>query len=323
MEALFIENHQLALRECTRPQPKAGEVLIKVAYAALNRADLFQREGNYPLDSAYPVSGLEVSGHVAALGQGVSRWREGDAVCALLSGGGYGEYALARAEHCLPIPAPLSLKEAAAIPECAATVQMALFNDAQLKRGEAALVQGGASGVGTTAIQMLRAYGCGVFATAGTPEKVAFCEQLGARGIHYQAQDFAAIIKEAGGVDVALDIVGGDHINRILSCLKVGGRLVSIAFLEGNQPHISAGRLLMKRLHWMGATLLARSDGEKAAYLQQLERHLWPQIASGQFTPVIDSVYPLHEASLAQEKMQKHLHCGKILLKVCEENPER
>ena len=320
MQALFIEKKQLVLRECAAPTPEAGEVLIKVAYAGLNRADLFQREGTYPIDEAYPVSGLEVSGHIAALGQGVSRWREGDAVCALLAGGGYGDYAIAKAEHCLSIPSPLSLEQAAAIPECAATVQMSIFNDAGLKRGEAVLVQGGASGVGTTAIQMLRACGCEVFATAGTPEKVALCEQLGAHGIHYKTQDFAAMIKEAGGIDAALDIVGGEAINRILSCLKVGGRLVSIAFLTGNQPQISAGRLLMKRLHWMGATLRARSDGEKARYLRQLEQYVWPQIAAGQFVPVIDSVYPLAQAAKAQEKMQNYLHCGKIILKVCEDN---
>lgn len=317
MQVLEIANGRLVPVTRSMPQPGAGQVLIRTAYSGLNRADIFQRQGSYaPPPGAPDVPGLEVSGHIAAMGENVCDWQEGEPVCALLSGGGYSEYVLAQADHCLPLPAGLSLREAAALPECAATVWMALLADARLQPGEVALLHGGASGIGTTGIQMLRAYGCAVFVTVGSAEKAARCASLGATPILYRQQDFVAAVKDAGGVDAVLDIVGGEYIERSLQCLKPGGRLVSIAFLQGHKVSLSAGRLLMKRLHWMGATLRARNDEQKAAYIAALRETVWPWIEAGRLRPVIDSIYPLGEAEAAQEKMEKYLHCGKILLQV-------
>ena len=317
MQALFIEDKNLVVRECARAAPAADEVLIKVAYAGLNRADIFQREGSYPAPNAdYNVAGLEVSGQIAAIGADAQGWALGDAVCALLDGGGYAEYAIAKAAHCLRVPEPLSLEQAAALPECVATIWMALMEEAQLQGGERVLIHGGASGVGTTGIQMARAYGCEVFCTVGSPEKAALCEQLGATSILYKDQDFSAIVKAAGGADVILDMVGGDYIDRGLRCLNVGGRIVSIAFLKGADIQLNAARLLLKRQRWIGTTLRARSDAQKAEYIACIRETVWPWVGSGAFAPVIDSVFPLAQAATAQEKMQKYLHCGKILLKV-------
>lgn len=319
MHALIVEHKQLVLTELPTPVPAAGEVLIRVHYAGVNRADIFQREGSYK--AVNPILGLEVSGTIEELGEGVQGFALGDAVCALLSGGGYGEYVAAQAQHCLPIPHPLTLQQAAALPEAAATIWMALMDEASLQPHEKVLLHGGASGVGTLGIQMLRAYGCEVFTTAGTPEKLAKCAALGANAIAYREQDFVEVVKEAGGVDVVLDMVGGEYIDRSLQCLNVGGRLVSIAFLQGSNVQISAGRLLMKRLRWMGATLLARPDAQKAQYVAALRETVGPWIAAGKVIPVIDSVFDLQDAAAAHEKMQKSLHCGKILLKTCYANP--
>jgi NADPH2:quinone reductase len=317
MQALFIDNAQLIMRQCTQPVPAADEVLIKVAYAGLNRADIFQRQWNYPAPNAqYNVAGLEVSGQIAAMGADAQGWALGDEVCALLDGGGYAEYAIAKAAHCLPIPENLSLEQAAALPECVATIWMALMDEAQVQPAERVLIHGGASGIGTTGIQMLRAHGCEVFCTVGSADKAALCEQLGAKAILYKEQDFSAIVKAAGGADVILDMVGGDYIDRGLRCLNVGGRLVSIAFLKGADIELNAARLLLKRQRWIGTTLRARSDSQKADYIAHIRKTVWPWVELGALAPVIDSVFAFSDATHAQEKMQKYLHCGKILLKV-------
>lgn len=299
------------------PQPGPGEVLIRVHYTALNRADIFQRQGSYaPPEGVTDVPGLEVSGKIADVGPGESRWRIGDAVCALLPGGGYAQYAVAKAVHCLPLPVEGDFASAAALPECVTTVWMTVFAEAMLQPGERLLVHGGASGIGTTAIQMARAQGCEVFTTAGTSEKCALCEQLGAKAILYNEQDFSTIVKEAGGVDVVLDMVGGDYISKNIKALRQGGRMVSIAFLKGNQMELNAAGLLMKQLRWTGMTLRNRSDEEKAQYISHIANQIWPWVAEGWVRPVIDSVYPLRHAAEAQERMEKYLHCGKILLQV-------
>lgn len=328
MQAVFIQDGHCVLRECAAPAPKQGEVLIKIAYAGLNRADLFQKEGTYPPPQGAPnIPGLEVSGHIVALGDGVSDWAVGDCVCALLAGGGYAEYVAVPAAHCLPIPqfspspqpSPRGegdLLLAAALPECVTTIWMALFEDARIKPSERVLIHGGASGIGTTGIQMMRAHGCEVWTTVGSPEKADLCASLGATPILYKELDFAEIIREAGSVDVVLDMVGGEYIERSLKCLRTGGRLVSLAFLQGNKVELSAGRLLLKRLHWMGATLRARSDEEKAQYLCAIRQTVWPWIAQDHLKPVIDSVFPLEEVEKAQDRMEKYLHCGKILLQI-------
>ncbi len=310
------------------PAPGAQEVLIRMAYAGLNRADIFQRQGSYaPSEGVTDVPGLEVSGEIAATGEAVTRWRVGDRVCALLPGGGYAEYALAHADHCLPIPAfspqpdtfpgakaVPELALAAALPECVTTVWMALFATARLQAGETVLVHGGASGIGTTAIQMIRAAGAVVFATAGSDDKTALCQRLGATGINYETQDFVTHVKAEGGVDVVLDIVAGDYVAKNVKVLKPRGRLISLACLKGGQADVPVGSILLKQLSWHGLTLRNRTDAEKAYYIRQIEDTVWPWAAQGAVRPVIDSVWPLEQAAQAQEKMEKCLHCGKILL---------
>lgn len=300
------------------PKPNPHDVLIKVSYAGLNRADVMQRQGTYPApdDAPADIPGLEVSGHIVALGEGVVEWSVGDAVCALLSGGGYGEYALARSECCLPIPQNLGLKEAAALPECVTTVWMTLFDIANLQPGERVLVHGGSSGIGTTAIQMVRAHGCEIIITAGSKKKCDACEKLGATTINYQEADFVEIIRDAGGVDVILDMVGGDYIGRNFKCLKSGGRMVSIACLNGSDVSFGMGGLLMKRLSWTGCTLRSRTIAEKANYIRHIRQTIWPLVEAGEIAPVIDSQFPLTNAMAAQEKMENSLHIGKILLQV-------
>lgn len=317
MQALFIEARRLRLRQLPLPEPKADEVLIAVDYAGLNRADLFQLAGQYPApDAQYDVPGLEVSGRVVMSGPKAGAWQPGDAVCALLSGGGYASHAIAKAAHCLPVPDPLTMAEAAAIPECGATVWMALFDEAQLQPGESVLIHGGASGIGTTAIQMLRATGCPVWVTVGSQKKADRCAALGARPILYREADFTDILRAEGGVDVVLDIVGGSYIDRSLRCLKPDGRLVSLAFLEDTAVSLQAGRMLVKRLRWIGTSLRARSDAQKAVYLEHLQHMLWPHIHEKRFRPVLDQIFPASEAEKALEHMRKYLHCGKILLKL-------
>ncbi len=301
-----------------RPEPGPGEVLLRVAGAGVNRPDLIQRAGLYPPPPGAPQTmGLEASGEIAALGPGVTRWRVGEAVCALLPGGGYAEYAAAPEGSVLPIPAGLSLVEAAALPETVFTVWANVFEAGALARGETFLVHGGASGIGTIAIQMAAAAGATVYATAGDAAKVALCERLGAaRAINYKSEDFAEIVGEFGGVDVILDMVGAPYLQKNLDILRPRGRLVYIALLQGARGEIDLMRVMLKRLTITGSTLRARPIEEKARLAREVERVVWPWIAAGQVKPIIDSTFPLEDAEAAQARMQAGAHAGKIVLTV-------
>lgn len=299
-----------------RPEPGPHDILIHVAAAGVNRPDLVQRAGNYPPPPGAPETlGLEVAGEVAATGAGVTRWKVGDQVTALLAGGGYAEYALAHEDSALPIPAGLTMFEAAALPETVFTVWANVFEAGALKPGETLLVHGGASGIGTTAIQMAHTYGARVFATAGDAEKVALVQKLGAeRGINYRDEDFEKIMRDADGADVILDMVGGPYIQKNINVLKDQGRLVNIAFLQGPKAEINFNRVMLKRLTLTGSTLRSRSVQEKGRIAREVERHVWPWIEAGQVKPVIDSVFPLSDAEAAHARMQAGTHAGKIVL---------
>jgi putative PIG3 family NAD(P)H quinone oxidoreductase len=306
----------LSLTELPQPAPGPREILIKVAAAGVNRPDLLQRAGFYPPPPGAPETlGLEVAGDVAAVGADVRRWRKGDKVCALLPGGGYAEYAIADEGAALPIPAGLSALEAAALPETVFTVWANVFETGALKSGEAFLVHGGASGIGTTAIQMAAAAGAVVYATAGDAAKVALCEKLGAaRAINYREEDFEAALKEAGGVDVILDMVGGDYTAKNLAVLKEFGRLVIIAFLKGPKAEADLSLIMRKRLTLTGSTLRSRSIAEKARLAREVEEHVWPWMTAGKVKPVIDSTFPLERAEEAHARMRASAHAGKIVL---------
>jgi putative PIG3 family NAD(P)H quinone oxidoreductase len=308
----------LVLREGQRPVPQAGEVLIAVAAAGVNRPDLLQRAGLYPPPpGANKVLGLEVSGHVAALGAGVTGYKEGDAVCTLLNGGGYANFVTTPADRLMPVPAGLTLVEAAGLPETVLTVWANVFERAALQAGERFLVQGGASGIGTTAIQMACAQGARVFATAGNAEKCALCERLGAeRAFNYKTEDYEETLRSLGGVDVVLDMVGGPNVAKHLGLLRDNGRLVQIAFLQGSLVQIDLMRLMLKRLTLTGSTLRSRPDAEKARLAKAAQQTVWPWIEAGLVRPVIDSVWPLAEAEAAIARMQLSEHAGKIILKV-------
>jgi putative PIG3 family NAD(P)H quinone oxidoreductase len=305
-----------------RPQPGPGQVLIKVAAAGVNRPDLIQRAGHYPPPPGAPLTmGLEVAGHIEAIGPvefgTASRWTVGDAVCALLPGGGYAEYALAPDGSVLPIPAGLSMVEAAALPETVLTVWANVFEAGGLKGGETLLVHGGASGIGTTAIQMAAAQGARVFATAGDEAKTGLCQQLGAaRAINYRTEDFETIVLSAGGADVVLDMVGGPYIQKNINLLNEFGRLVFIAFLQGPQADLNLMRVMLKRLTITGSTLRARPTAEKARLAAAVEQAVWPWIAAGKVRPVIDATFPLEHADAAHARMQAGTHAGKIVLTV-------
>ena len=303
------------------PQPGEGEVLIRVAAAGLNRPDLMQREGKYPPPAgASDIPGLEVSGTVAACGAGVQRWGEGDRVCALVAGGGYAEYCAAPEAQCLPVPASLDLIAAAGIPETFFTVWTNVFERGRLRSGEAFLVHGGSSGIGTTAIQMASRFGARVFTTAGSGEKCRACEQLGAeRAINYKAEDFSAVIHEitgGRGVDVILDMVGAPYFTRNLDLLTMEGRLVQIAMLQGAKAEINLARLLRQRLTVTASTLRARTVDEKGAIAEALERAVWPMLEKGEIKPVIHTTLPLVQAADAHRLMESGTHIGKILLTV-------
>lgn len=303
------------------PRPAAGEVLIKIAAAGVNRPDCLQRQGSYPPPpGASDIPGLEVAGVIAALGEGVSNWKIGDEVCALLTGGGYADYCVAPAPQCLSIPAGLTLLQAAALPETFFTVWSNVFDRARLQPGEILLVHGGASGIGTTAIQLARALGSRVFTTVGGIEKIQPCLNLGAeRVINYREEDFVQVIKEVThnkGVDVILDMVGGDYTQRNLSALAVEGRLVFIAFLRGAKVELNLAPVMMKRLTITGSTLRARPVAHKAPIAQALRETVWPLLASGTIRPLIDQVFPLTEAAAAHSLMESNRHVGKILLQV-------
>jgi NADPH2:quinone reductase len=307
----------------SRPVPELGpgEILIRVAAAGVNRPDVLQRQGQYaPPPGASDLPGLEVSGHVAALGGGVTSWREGDAVCALTAGGGYAEYVCVPASHALPIPDGLSLAEAAAVPETFFTVWYNVFMRCGLKAGESFLVHGGTSGIGTTAIQLARAFGAKVLTTAGSDEKCAACLKLGADiAINHRTQDFVAEVKAftaKRGVDLILDMVGGAYIGRNYQAAAESGRIAQIAFLEGGKTEVDFRLLMMKRLTHTGSTLRPRSTAEKAAIAQELEARVWPLIAEGRVKPVMFRSFPLAQASAAHALMESNAHIGKIVLEV-------
>ena len=310
-----------ALRIGSRPVPVpgAGDVLIRVAASGVNRADTMQRKGNYPPPpGASDILGLEVSGTVAAVGEGVSDLPVGADVCALLTGGGYAEYCLAPAPQCLPIPEGVSLTGAAALPEAYATVWTNVVDRGRLKEGETLLVHGGSSGIGTVAIQLARLFGARIFATAGTPAKCATCVGLGAeRAIDYRAEDFVAVLREATGgrgVDVILDMVGGAYLQRNVASLAIEGRLVIIALMEGAQAELDLARLMSRRLTVTGATLRARAVEEKAGILAALRERVWPRFASGELRPIVHATYPLADAAEAHRVMESSVHTGKLLL---------
>ena len=303
------------------PQPKTGEVLVKVEAAGVNRPDVLQRTGHYPVPpGASDIPGLEIAGRVAAAGVGVSGWRVGDAVCALVQGGGYAEYCAAPALQCLPIPNGLSAIEAASLPETFFTVWSNVFDRARLAPGESFLVHGGSSGIGVTAIQMVKAFGHTVFATAGSPEKCAACEKLGAdRAIDYKTEDFAAVVQDATGgrgVDVILDMVGGDYVDRELKCLADDGRIVLIAFLGGSRATLNLNEILRRRLVVTGSTLRPRPVEFKGAIAAKLREKVWPLVEAGRIKPVVHETFPLDQAARAHELMESGRHIGKIVLVV-------
>jgi putative PIG3 family NAD(P)H quinone oxidoreductase len=304
------------------PRPAAGDVLIRVAAAGVNRPDVMQRLGHYPPPpGASDIPGLEVAGVVESVGDGVTSWRAGDAVCALVSGGGYATKCVAPAVQCLPVPSPLDLVAAAALPETFFTVWSNVFDRGRLRAGETALFHGGSSGIGTTAIQLARARGARVLATAGSPEKCRACEQLGAeRAIDYRSQDFVEAVRTltAGrGVDLILDIVGGSYVNRNLGALAMDGRLVVIGFMEGEPTAtIDLRRILGRRLTITGSTLRPRPVGEKGAIAESLRREVWPLLESGAVKPIVYRTFPLAEAAAAHRLMESGGHVGKIVL-VC------
>jgi NADPH2:quinone reductase len=311
------------LRLCERPVPSVltGEILVKVAAAGLNRGDIFQRQGNYPPPpGASDLPGLEVSGTVVAVGPRATGFEVGQEVCALLAGGGYAEYCSVPATHCAPIPRGVSLIDAAALPEAFCTVWGAVWLEAGLADGESLLVQGGSSGIGVAAIQMAAALGHSVYTTAGSDEKCAACVELGAtRAINYQKEDFSAVVRTATagvGVDVILDMVGGNYVPREISALADYGRLVFISALGGQSANIDIYELMRRRLKITGSTLRSRPRAYKSAIVKSLRARIWPHIASGKIRPVVDRRYGLHEVAAAHAALEAGGHVGKILLVV-------
>ena len=309
----------LVLVERPVPQPAPGEVLIEVAAAGLNRADILQRRGLYPTPPGAPAyPGLEVAGTIAGIGAGVAEFKVGDAVCALLQGGGYAEYCCVNAGQVLPIPGSLDMIEAASLPEALFTVWSNVFGFGRLQPGESLLVHGGSSGIGVAAIQLAAALGNTVFATAGSADKCRFCESLGARrAIDYKSEDFVAeIAKETGGrgVDVVFDMVGGSYVPRNLQVLATEGRLVMIATQGGVKGEIDVLRIMLQRLVITGSTLRPRSVEFKRAIRDQLRDKVWPLLAAGRVRPIVDSVFALAEASQAHARMESSEHKGKIIL---------
>lgn len=308
----------LTLVERPRPSCGSGQVLIRVAAAGLNRADIIQREGRYPAPAhvAPDIPGLEVAGTVAECGAGVTRWKTDDAVCALLAGGGYAEFVAVDAGHCLPVPAGWSLTEAAGLPEAAFTVWHNVFQRGRLQPGENLLVHGGSSGIGMTAIQLGAAVGARVWATAGTEEKCRACVGAGAgRGINYHTEDFEAVLK-ADGMDVILDMIGGDYVPRNLRLLRPEGRLVFINSIQGQRAEFGPLDVMARRLTITGSTLRARDATFKTALASEVERHVWPLIAAGKLRPTVFATFPLNQAAEAHRLMESSRHIGKIVLQI-------
>ena len=308
----------LQLTERPVPTPAHGQVVIKVAYAGVNRPDALQRAGSYaPPPTASDLPGLEASGEIVALGDGVTDWAVGDKVCALLPGGGYAEYVATPAAHCLRVPEGMGMKEAACLPETYFTVWSNVFTRGGLKAGERFLIHGGSSGIGTTAIQLAKLFGARVFVTAGSAEKCAACEKLGAeRAINYNDEDFVAVMKGEGGADLILDMVGGEYLPRNVKALADDGRLVQIAFLQGPKIELNFAQLMMRRLTITGSTLRPQSDLAKARIAEDLATHVWPLLDAGRLAPVMDSEFPLSDAAAAHARMETSGHIGKIVLKV-------
>lgn len=303
------------------PIPGAGEILVKVAAAGVNRPDVMQRQGLYPPPKGAPdIPGLEIAGEVAALGPDTPRWKIGDRVSALVAGGGYAEFCVAHETHALPLPDGFSMVEAGAIPETFFTVWHNVFERGGLRSGETLLVHGGSSGIGTAAIQLAKAFGARVITTAGSPEKCDACRKLGADlAVNYKQEDFVAATKAATdgrGAEVILDMVGGDYIERNYEAAAVEGRVVQIAFQGSPRANVDFRRIMLKRLHHTGSTLRARSVADKAAIARAVEDKVLPWLASGRVRPVIDSTFPLVKAADAHARMESSVHIGKIVLTV-------
>lgn len=318
MKAIIAEDGQpLKVAEVERPAIGDNEVLVKVAAAGLNRADLVQRAGKYPPPpGASPIMGLECSGTVDTVGAKVTKWKPGDKVCALLAGGGYAEYAAIDEGSLLPVPENLSLLEAAALPEAMMTVYANIFMRCAFREGESVLIHGGTSGIGSMGIQMVKAAGAkDIWTTAGTAEKCEAATGFGAtRAINYKTEDFEAVVRDGGGADVTLDMVGGDYVQKNISAAKVNGRICNIAYLNGPVVELNLMPLMLKRLVLTGTTLRARPVAEKSDIRAAIEEKFWPLVASGAIRPVIDEVYPFAQADAAQAAMAKGGHTGKILL---------
>jgi NADPH2:quinone reductase len=310
----------LQLTERPKPNFTADEVLVKVAAAGINRPDVFQRKGNYPPPAGAPkdIPGLEIAGTIVDIGANVTRWKVGDKVCALVMGGGYAEYCNVPEGQCLPISENLSFVEAASLPETFFTVWSNVFDRGHLQKGESLLVQGGSSGIGVTAIQMAKAWGCTVYATAGSDEKCKFCEELGAaKAINYKTENFADEIKKVTnnkGVDVILDMIGGDYTAPNLQSLAEEGRLVLINAMKGKDVNIDLSVVMRKRLTITGSMLRSREISFKAAIAQNLEKNIWPLLKSGEIKPIIYKVFPADQAAAAHQLMESSEHIGKMVL---------
>lgn len=311
-----------ALQPAERPQPvpQGGEVLIRVEAAGVNRPDIMQREGKYPPPpGASDLPGLEVAGTIVDA-NGDPRWRDGDRVCALVAGGGYAEYCAAPGPQCLPVPAGMDAIAAAALPETYFTVWTNLFQRGQLRAGERVLVHGGTSGIGSTAIQLAHAFGATVYATAGTDDKCNACRELGAdAAINYRTHDFVTEIRAltgGGGVDVVLDIIGGDYLPRNIECLHLHGRLLQVGLIGGSKSHINLRPVLQHRLTITGSTLRPRTVEEKGSIARELEEHVWPLLARGAVRPVVHATYPLHDAASAHQALESGEVIGKVVLTV-------
>ena len=301
------------------PRPAEGELLVKVAAAGVNRPDVLQRKGAYnPPPGTSDIPGLEIAGTVVALGDGVAGWQVGDGVTALVAGGGYAEYCVAPAPQCLPVPRGYDMVRAAALPETFFTVWTNVFERGRLQKGEAILIHGGSSGIGTSAIQLARACGARVFATAGSAEKCAACEQLGAeRCVNYRTSDFVSVVREqtgGRGVDVILDMVGGAYFARNLDALAAEGRLVEIATLQGSKVELNIQTIMQRRLTITGSTLRARPIAEKGAIAAAVKQHVWPLVESGAVRPIVHATFPLRDAAEAHRVMEADTHIGKLIL---------
>jgi putative PIG3 family NAD(P)H quinone oxidoreductase len=303
------------------PTPGAGEILVKVAAAGVNRPDVMQRRGLYPPPAgATDILGLEVAGSVVACGEGVTRWKAGDQVTALVIGGGYAQYCIAVEGHALPVPQGVAAAEAAAMPETFFTVWHNVFERGGLAEGETLLVHGGSSGIGTTAIQLAKSFGAHVIVTAGSAEKCEACRKLGADvAIDYKTEDFVAAVKQATGgkgANVILDMVGGDYIERNYEAAAVEGRIVQIAFQASPKATVNFMRIMLKRLHHTGSTLRSRANADKTAVARAIETQVWPLVATGKVRPVMDKTFPLADAAAAHARMESSQHIGKIVLTV-------